>query len=910
MLSLSKLRAGKDELDEILLQGEGYGLWLTWDGRLSPVVEQTLLDYAGLKVREDNGQALWFFFSVDAFLALARLDVWSKYNPLALRVQLFPAGFKASPDSLYDLTLPPELWRQSLGPPLKFEVFCLVDKLPGDYALAGISLTPATLPEGFYPGVWSSLQADQRLPYKSTLNWYAVLKPAGNPSDKSFQLGWRDFYLKLENILRRNNLRFVVNEYFLMMPLESLRQFKQWCKDYLNLLERCKEDKKDGAYWPCLVGIVDRKKLHFNADLPQSMGLDWERLMPDFPYLSLRDGLLLGSDFKINAASFAYDQHTPETWCNICLSEGEAGKAHTLPLLSPTGLVGGDFPYCFYCGQHSHISRDCPSKQMEHVDFAVWKDLASRDMDDLKQAALDVNRMLRGKPEGLPELLKSEDAAGTLIRAVFSLGATFQLRSVPVFWKLRGKEMPGGGESQRNEDDTPLWGLLRSLGSRDPAALEKDMQNMQVRFPRDYRVYSLHGFAAMERGDAAKAEEYWRQAHILTLPGSTQAWHMMLMGRLAECQGRYLEALSRYAQVLEVIPSWAEAEYRRMVCHVKSGFAGQALPLLGPLLAKNYNFFNWMLLDHELERGVEAILYALSSCWSQVENQVQEERQTLRKLSDELANWFTPGNEFMESALQQIERILSLAEVRNFVPFQMVINGRNKVEKEFQLKIMADIKNFKTVFSGYLDRLGGIRDEAAWFPFPRLLLEFNHNYNGCAANLNWITHNNLHVAPVFKKAQELIDQEKDRINAMEKRLKLLRIVRDGTLFTLILSKKFLWMEVAGLALVLVVFPIILYYSGKAGLGWVNDLFIKQQWAIQKGAVVVISVLSAIIAGFWTVLRFDSMRDKLFEKAKRQAEARGREQLKRVERLRQDKLMRQQVAARRTRYAPPRPGGAA
>lgn len=911
MILLKDLQTGGQNQDDTLLEASGYGLWINWTDSLNPVLEQTLLDYGGIRIMSAVNQALWFFFSVDCFLALAKLEVWAKYNSLPTRIQVFEAGLRSSYAGRNTIILAPELWLQGVEPPVKFDVYVRGENLPQDHTLAGINLIPSAPVEGFCPGDWRELQADQRLPYKSSLGWFAVLKPLGNPVDKGFQLGWRDFYARLDDILRRNKLRFIMEEYFLMVPLESLRQFKQWCRDYLNLVKRSKADEKEGSYWPCVMGITEKKKLHFNNDLPRSVNLDWNQLMPDFPYISLRDGILLGNEFQIHEVRFANEAHTPDAWCNISLADEEEAGARLLPGLSPQSLIYGTNGYCFYCGQRSHVSQACPSRDLEARDPDIWKAVASLDLSAMKEGADEINRILRGNPEELAGLLKAENSPGVLTRAIFAVNGTVQLRSVSTFWKLRGRALPTDKTEQMAEDNNPIWGLLRSFNNRDPAALEKELQNMQVRFPHDYRVFSLHGFAAMERGDLLKAEEYWRQAHLLALPGSAQAWHMFLLGRLAEYQGQYSEAVNKYRQVLELAPSMLEAEYRILICHVKSGFVDRAIPMLAPLLAKEHNFFNWLLLDPELERGFTSMLYALSAHWREAENQAQEERKMLNNLSSELHNWFMEDSEFLRQESRKIAQILEFSEIRNFVPFQLVIAGRAKVERDFQTKIMTEIKNSKSVFAEYMDRLARIRDESAWFPFPKLLLEFNRSYNLSAANMNWITHNNLRVAPIFKKAQELIQQEKDRIAAMEKRLNVLRLVRDGTLFFLIMSKKFMWMELAGLALIFLVFPLTVYYGGKVGLSWVHDVFVRQQWYLQKAAIIVISVLSIIVATSWTILRFETMREKLLSKAKRQAEVKTREQIRMLEQQRKKIQERRQVAARRRKAqpasAPPPPG---
>ncbi|MDR2502915.1 MAG: tetratricopeptide repeat protein [Deltaproteobacteria bacterium] len=908
MIFLKALKSGeKEDAGDFLLEGGGYGLWVSWSGKANAVLEQTLADYGGIRVGAAAEQALWFFFSVDVFLAAAKLDVWGKYNSMTVCIQIFESSLRCFADGRRELVAGPEIWEQSVEEPVDFKIYVHMAALPKDMALSGITLLPAARPHTFCAGDWRHIQADQRLPYKGTLSWFAVLRPVGSVTDKNFQIGWRDFYTKLEDVLQRNKLRFILNDYFLMMPLDSLREMRQWCRDYLNLVERCKADEKEGFYWPCVMAVTDRKKLHLNNDLPNSMGLDWSQLMPDFPYLSLRDGVLLGEGFQIYEVPFSQSRSGAGDWCNVSLAGAEAERIKSLPNLAIGALSRGEHKRCFYCGQHSHRSRECPSRELGQSGVEVWDAVAACGLESMKTAVAEINRRLAASPESLAELLGAEDETGVLTRAVFSVNTTTQLRGVPIFWKMRGRDLPKViREPDLAEDGNPVWGVLRSFAGRDPDMLDKEMHSLQIRFPRDYRVFSLHGFVAVERDEPHKAEEYWRQAHALCLPGVAQSWHLFLLGRLAECQGRYFEAIAHYDKVLEAHRNWAEAEYRKLVCYVKSGFVGRIIPTVGLLLGKDPNFFNRMLLDPELERGHAAVFSILAVHWSSAETQIQEERTLLRGLMDELGKWFVEGSEFLEKNLQHINHVLSVTEIRNYVPYLRAMHGRERLERDFQLKVMNEIKGYKDVFSRYLERLAHIRDEAAWFPFPRLLMEFHRSYNDSAATLAWVMRNNMHVPEIFKKAQSLVKQEEERITAMEKRLLLLRVVRDSTLFSLIAAKKFFWMELAGLALVLLVFPLLLYYGSKSGALWIYDMMMKQQWAIQKVSIIIISALSAMIAVFWTILRFDQTREKLFNKAREEAEAHSVERAKKMEQ-RQQKLKLQKRLQTRERAVQARRG---
>ena len=89
MAQLSQLLARLPEGKDVHMSTMGHVLWVCWHNNLTPAVSQTLLNYGGMLVGEEREQALWFFFTDDVFLALARLMVWGNFNELAVSCLLY-----------------------------------------------------------------------------------------------------------------------------------------------------------------------------------------------------------------------------------------------------------------------------------------------------------------------------------------------------------------------------------------------------------------------------------------------------------------------------------------------------------------------------------------------------------------------------------------------------------------------------------------------------------------------------------------------------------------------------------------------------------------------------------------------------------------------------------------------------
>ncbi len=873
MATLESLHAQLPEIHDIQMRADGYALWMVWQGDINPVVIQTLEDYGGIRAAGEAEQSLWFYFSTEVLLAAARIGVWARFNHLAVTMQVFPVRFQVDKSGREGLIFDEALWRQTLGAPTEFTIMVHTSMAQMVEMAPGLSLKEQPPQPGMAPGVWASLEVDARLPYQSSLGWYTILRPIGNPLDKAYQTGWREFFAQVETILQRNKFRFTVHDSFVMFPLENVRQLKNWCRDFLAVIARLKVDSPQ-QYWPCVQAIVERKGLNFNEDLHKKVSVEWEHLTPDFPHMSMRSALILGEEFTFHEVRFATAKHTQEDWCSISLrGEGE-GQGGSLPQLASVQLAIGPHPHCFYCGQHSHETKNCPSRIMEERDPQLWNHIAHLNFDDMQKAVLAIDDNLAAAPAeeagrtlAIAALAKDTSHTGLMLRAFYDLTWYLQLRSLGFFWRARTKDFHKAAQEPAPLDSNPIWAFLATYTDKTPVEADKELASLATRFPKDFRIMSMRGFAAMEQGDPAKAIGFWKEAEMYSTFPVVQAWHAMLQARAWEFQGRFAQAIPLYEQVMRTCPSWLDADYRKLVCEVKSGFSERALSGLTALVDRNGHYFNKALFDGEMERGHIQISECLYGLWTGIEARAKEEVLHLNRLTDELAAWLPPENAFAVSAAERIQKLLRMSAVSNYMPFQMLVAGRVQLEKDLQLFLVQEGKGLKSRFKVFIDRLRVIQEDSLWFPFPRALVEFNKNYNQAVANINWVLTANLFVPEAFRKAHALSDAEDERLKKLEGRMRFLRIVRDATLFMLSMAESFFWLELVGILAIFVILPLILLYGDKIGLEWTAGIISTDRWQVQKALFLVVTIMAVGTAGLRTLLRFEKIRDTIFAKAR-------------------------------------------
>lgn len=865
MSQLESLLKSLPNITESRMVSNGFAAWVSWKAELNPALSHTLQDYGGIALAQERDQSLWFFFTQDVFAALARLVNWAKMNPLPVFVQVLPAKLLLGYKLEAALSLDTDLRTQKSTPPDDFTVLIHPKAKETAERIPGLEFARFHQTTGLTNLPWVKLQSDQRLPYSSTLGWYVVLRPLGNPLDKNFQSGWREYFSFIEKVLSKMKTKYILHDNFLLFQLESIRQLRTWCTDFLSMVARVKEETSD-KYWPTVMAVVEKKGLNFNNDLPKKIRLDWNMLMPDLPHVSYRTAFLLGEGFKIHDVRFSVGSATMDDWAKVSLEGGYDHSIGSMPIEMPRMLVSGEHQHCFYCGLRGHRPHECPSRHLHELQPNIWEKIARMNVEDINKTLQQIDDILVKDPTGgIATLLEQESPPAVIIRAIFEIGSPFQVRTMRAVWRSQGKDYPKGLEQLGPEEGGILMQAYTQMMQGDHETAERTLHQALVKSPLNYQTRSLQGYNAMETDDLVKAAYFWKEAEPQCTSSLQRAFHVFLQARLLEYEGRFQPAQELYKKVLQYSPRWHDALYRQGVCLVKLGFAEQAMGFFEDIISRDPHMFNRLLFDPELERGHIHLLQSMYTSWTTAEGRAQEERQNLDQLRSELTKWFDEDHPFYKEIEERATKLMRLAQIQNYVAFQRLSWGRQDLAQDIERRIEEESRMLKTRFQGYMERLKSIRREAAWFPFPRILVEFNKDFNYCAKNLNWAMRQHFSLAENFKKAHNISDRVQETLQKLESRLRTLKVIRDSTLFILMMGKSFFWLEIAFLLLSLVVMPLSVFYAKEMGYQWAIKLTNSQSWDLQKGIVIVLSVAALGLSALRTAVVFEKRKEKLFEK---------------------------------------------
>jgi len=867
MHTLSSLLKDQPSLHESRMSTTGFCVWIVWSGELTSAIPNTFHDFGGMRIAEEQNQALWFFFSKDVFTALARLQVWANLNDLPVFLQAMPSALQVGFQLELSLSIHSELYSQQIMEPHSFQVLIHPDLRPSIEAIPGMRLTKLEHPDvGLSAASWSELHGDARMGFSSKLGWYFVIKPLGNSHDEGFVEGWRKFFGEIENVLKRLKVRYIVQNDNLICDLDSYGTLRKWCMEILSLLHRGK-GKGDVSYWPSVMAAVEKDGYQFNEELPKKIPLDWAKLAPDFPHMSYRSAFLLGKPFHIKDVNYSFERSRFSDWCYLYLPESsEEELGGSLPMSLPIGFLAGKHRECFYCGMRNHTEKDCPSRKLAELSPETIKQLSRLDVEQMNEAYHQAGDTLKEKPlEGVRALLEGKEKPSLLTKSYFESKAVCQLRFLPLVWRAQGKNMPRGLEQLSPQESSPVEQAYNSLLAGDIPGAERLAKDAALHHPRDYKSRSLLGFIALERGDIERALSYWKEAESLGATPLHISYLKFVQGRANEVIGRSDLASTFYKDAQSVAPRWNELLYRQAVCMVRMGFSEHVVGVLDDLFERDPHMFNRLLMDPEIERGYLQILSHLWTVWSTAKAKAIEAKENLEELKADLDEWFGTEHEFNRDMQRRIAALLRLDGIENFVAFCHLSNGYKLLAKKKKARVESEVQLLEKKGKRFRQQLKVINSEISWFPFPRALREFNRDFNYCVTKLNWVAQQHFQVPRNFRRSHEYFEKVEDKLKRLGHRLITLKIIRDTTLFSLILGKSFMWIEIVCLGFALAAVPAAVYFLDMSQYPWLNSLVGEQKWSLQKGAVVIFSAIALVLSTIRTALVFEKKRRALFSK---------------------------------------------
>ena len=513
-------------------------------------------------------------------------------------------------------------------------------------------------------------------------------------------------------------------------------------------------------------------------------------------------------------------------------------------------LEAGNYPKCFYCDSKHHSVGSCPSK-------SIW-DGPSRLRELGHKSFNDINALFAGNidsvmkpynPAASDDRIGQKPVGGDLtFDAFYELTGPFQLYFLKKIWLSKArrwseiekmpKDKPGGGR---------LWLGLDCIRVSKLDQAETLLEGELKRHPNDYRIYLALGFLGIERGDLAKALDYFERAMESKTNTLQKSYISLLASRVCEITNRFNEARQKIEETLALAPDCLEARYRKAVLMARMGEYLRGVEELRSIIKEDPRFYVKALLDPNLmvvEDRIEIFLFEL---FSEAKREAMRNKPKAVQAVEKLKKWFGVTDEKYGNNKADLDKILVYMKSKSCVGFmdaasigenilyrsEMILNNhRNRVRRDISslsFNLKRSIKYIRK--HPYRKRLGElglsikrINDEVLVAGNKVGIIRTHEEYKEARETIQRLSAYSKKVEPVIKKLRRI-----ERI-----------------IFFFGASKKISIFVIGGLAVGSILFPLMTYYIAYFFSDF-NYVIIERLWRYQKMAVF-LGIIVGFIAG--------------------------------------------------------------
>lgn len=863
MVCIKALLDKLPETGQPRLVSNGFVCWLAYAQPLPNNFFQSLADMGGWSVVEDTNQSLWFFPSPNVLPGLGKLHNWARLHPMSTAITVFESSLAIDDHLQQSIRLPSNLLTLCVEYPKRL-VIHVSDKLRElSRSMTNLIFKQVQTPRGF-TGEWFELEGGELDPNAYTQSWLWLIRPQKGHQDKAFVKGWKNYGDRLEALFHQLKIPYLKTEdQALVLKISSVRILDQ----FINKLFEFLGDTQNLA-WPCQYMGLEIGSHSFSTEFPSKVRHLFDPLEIGALYLSLSTVFQIANPQIIPVDSRASLTSSKITdLYQIQLHPQAGGKRRgSLNIFLPSALVSGAEYPCFYCGLRSHLPANCPSRILEpgNIKITALSRLGRINLDELPKILAEIEKQLSSNIlPGLSNLLMEKNDLGNVVASLFEINMICQLRMVAMVLRAKGKEWPHGIENLRPQNEEYLWDAFNALRLGHPERAREKLDRFVLQSSKSYQVRVLYGFLALERGEPRRAASFWEEAERLAYTGLQRSYLQLLRARLSETSNNLAEAMRLYDRAYKNSPGLSQARYRQAVCMVKSGYLNEAQATMRDLIEGDPDYFSIVLLDPELEPARSFFLSDLWEIWDQVQTKAQEIIGAVEHLPDLLTSWLPPDHNNYTMLRKRIDELNTHAGINNYVATARLLQGAITIRNEIQAKVKKDIQKLTAKRKLMQKRLGKIRREASWFPFPAMLGRFTRMFNQCADNLENLSHMDLYVPSRFRQGHEIMRSAENLLAKIEKKLLMLQVIRNSILYALLFFRYFIGYEI--LALLLASGLTLSLNFVDFGPAIMGRTFSQDKLAIFNMLLIVLSFAAMALTAITTTSKFEKHKERILNK---------------------------------------------
>ncbi|RQD79581.1 tetratricopeptide repeat protein [Desulfonatronospira sp. MSAO_Bac3] len=861
MYNLSQLTGKLTEPEKTEMVAQGYAAWMTWSQELPDSIPETLQSFGGWEVAREGQQSLWMFPSQDVLHACAQMYRWYLNAGVQVHIRVFTAKLNFGPDMSYSLGLEERIRSLSVEYPRDLEIWVHAKVKENIVPRPGIKLEQAA--SSFLPEEkqWYYFRATEQAVFTPSFSWLFIVRPAALESEAEQDEAWNRQKTVLQEMCARMGFEtFAGHRDHFVVRVDGIRQLKNWSLELLAIFSG--RDKHLSCY---LLGL-DNPGINPAEGIPDRLMPDLKQMEPDCLYLPLKNILQMGRALEILPdARSSQDKKISDLFrAGLGPAYKEELQAR-LPVCLPAGLTRGGFATCFYCGLKNHAPGDCPTRQIFNLDYAL-EQLARVDVHEINQALESLGSEVSSSVSW-DELLRGSSPSRLVMRAIMGINYPAQHRTFRLMRRSRGREWPDGLKQLTDPQEDSRWGVMENLRMKQTGFVRNSLNRLCLKHPKDFRPRTMLGFLALEENDFKAARGYWEEAARLGYTPMQQAYHHYLLARLAETGQDFSRAFSLYQQAQKNSPGMLEARYRQGVCLVKNGDVDQAMSIFLELCRDTPEIFNQVLIDPELAQGHQHLMISLYSSWRERRKKARSAEETLQNLNRKARAWFPEGHPLHDGFQTRIQGLEGLTSKENYAAFVRMEQGVKELQRDLEKAVGKEVHEVKKRFARLESDLKDITSRLEAIPLKSIAAgKVYRLLNESRSLLENVRGLNTSTPHGYRQARDELDQAGKCAQLMQKRLRSLRLFRDGVLFLYFMTRSFFWILLGVLLASTLIVGLGTYVGLRREMEWAFSILEQRRSLLQLG-IMLVAMLSLALAAIRTTMVFERLKSRYLEGGK-------------------------------------------
>ena len=655
-----------------------------------------------------------------------------------------------------------------------------------------------------YRALWSDAAQ-----FDPTANILVYLKPHWNLSDNKFAGAWNNLRKELEaswkdRIIRKEGTK----DKSLVLISRDASSAVDLAGDIIRLIKSHLKSKVAYPLVPIQIAIDSGSFLRGEKLVMDRFNAKWGDFDPGDIFISDSALLLLKNKSVRTDPTYSPESRIP--YYRLVPKDG----LNEPPLfLYQAALLNGDNHPCFYCGLRKHQSRNCPSKIIDDVPFAL-KRIGYLPLKTINNLFYRYLTQSNSNFNNLPEDGEDRNETSKLAyHAFYELKYNTQLRLLRNLWgsnennweRVQSKKAKGtrGGQA---------WLALDLIRTSKLSKAEKIISSLILEQPQDYHVNCTAGLLNIELNLLNKAEYFFDQALMFAKTRPQKIFILFLICRLYGIQKKKPQTEAKLKEIISLYPYSPDAKYLSVQIKFQNGQKERAIAELTHLIKDSGEYYGKALIDPELGPFMDAVQPLLKKLYAEAKesahNIMPQAEEEMKKFTEMLGDE-AEKSDSLQSLWKKTSDLFKLDSYLGYLECVkssgMIIQHCQEYVSSRRIKVEKIVDSLHKRCSGYLNYTRKFPYKKHSNPVHETLRSFQKELDQARRKVHAETP--LKILEAFNQVEKL----SERMEEIPPKLNNLETIRKSILFLTSFFKSNLLLQSINLLIGIIFFPLIIHY---------------------------------------------------------------------------------------------------